>query len=90
MQLYHSQWLGLADMIAKFTLGPARLLGLAKGTLAVGADADVTVLQPDREWVFDKTRSASKALNSPFHGWPLKGKATATIVGGRKAWVEAS
>jgi dihydroorotase len=90
MQLYHSKRLGLADMIAKFTLGPARLLGLAKGTLAVGADADVTVLQPDREWVFDKTRSASKALNSPFHGWPLKGKATATIVGGRKAWVEAS
>ncbi|HWH69305.1 MAG TPA: amidohydrolase family protein, partial [Candidatus Sulfotelmatobacter sp.] len=71
----------------KFTVGPARLLGLAKGTLSVGADADVTVLEPDREWVFDKSASASKSLNSPFYGWPLKGKASATIVGGKKAWV---
>ncbi len=88
MQLYHSKRLGLAEVIAKFTVGPARLLRLAKGTLAVGADADVTVLDPERAWVFDKSSSASKSLNSPFHGWPLKGKAVATIVGGRKAWVE--
>jgi len=90
MQLYHSKRLGLADLIAKFTVAPARLLGIAKGTLSVGADADVTVLDPDRSWVFDKNARSSKSLNSPFHGWPLKGKATATIVGGRKAWVETT
>jgi len=88
MQLYHAKRLGLADVIAKFTVAPARLLRIAKGTLSVGADADVTVLDPNREWAFDKSLSASKALNSPFYGWPLKGKAIATIVGGRKAWVE--
>src|ERR1043166_1995439 len=41
MQLYHTQRLGLADVIAKFTMAPARLLNLKKGTLALGADADV-------------------------------------------------
>ena len=75
-------------MIAKYTVGPARLLHLPKGTLSVGADADLTVFDPDREWAFERGRSASKAANSPFFGWSLRGKAVATIVGGRKAWVE--
>jgi dihydroorotase len=88
MQLYHSRRLGLADLIAKFTVAPARLLRLPKGTLSVGAAADVTVFDPDREWVFERGRSASKSANSPFYGWPLRGKAVATIVGGRKAWIE--
>ena len=88
MQLYHTRRLGLADLIAKFTVGPARLLRLAKGTLSVGADADVTVLDPNRDWIFDKATSASKSSNSPFYGWPMKGKAVATIVAGNKAWVE--
>jgi dihydroorotase len=88
MQLYHTKRLGLTDLIAKFTTSPARLLRLAKGTLSVGADADVTVFAPHQEWVFERNATAGKSLNSPFYGWPLKGKAMATIVGGRKAWVE--
>ena len=88
MQLYHSKRLGLPDLIAKFTVAPARLLKLPKGTLSVGAEADVTVFDPERKWVFERGGSASKASNSPFFGWPLRGKAVATIVGGRKAWVE--
>ena len=66
-------------MLAKFTVGPARLLHLAKGTLNVGADADLTVLDPDYNWVFEAEETASKSLNSPFYGWPLKGKAMTTI-----------
>jgi dihydroorotase len=63
------------------------LLRLAgKGTLSVGADADVTVFAPDLEWVFTKEQTASKSFNSPFYGWTLKGKAVATIVGGRVVW----
>lgn len=88
MRLYHTRRLPLADILAKFTVGPARLLRLAKGTLSVGADADVTVLDPDRVWTFDKTSSASKSINSPFCGWPLKGRATVTIVGGQLVWTE--
>jgi dihydroorotase len=85
-QLYHTRRLSLPDLIAKFTVAPARLLGLPRGTLSVGAVADVTLLDPDREWVFDQGASASKSRNTPFGGWPLKGRAVATIVGGRKAW----
>jgi len=88
MQLYQSDRMKLPDVIAKFTTGPARLLGLNKGTLNLGADGDVTVFDPERQWVFDKDETASKSLNSPFYQWSLRGKAVATIVGGRKAWVE--
>jgi len=88
MQLYHTQRLSLMDMIAKFTINPAKLLRLNKGTLDVGADGDVTVFDPDQLWQFDKASSASKSSNSPFYGWTLKGKAVATIVAGKKVWVE--
>jgi dihydroorotase len=86
MQLYHSGRLGLADVVAKFTSAPARLLGLPKGSLSVGADADITVFDPNQEWVFEREGTASKSMNSPFFGWRLKGKALATIVGGGKIW----
>jgi dihydroorotase len=86
MQLYHAKRLGLSDLIAKYTVAPAKLLRLAKGTLSLGADADVTVFDPGREWVFERDASASKSLNSPFLGWKLKGRAVATIVGGKKVW----
>jgi len=88
MQLYHSKRLDLAKLIAKYTIAPARLLGLGKGTLNVGADADITIIDPDREWVFESTASASKSRNSPFYGWRLKGKGVATIIGGKKVWTE--
>jgi dihydroorotase len=90
MQLVHAKRLSLADLIAKFTVNPARLLNLSKGTLSVGADADVTVIDPDCEWVFRVEDSASKSKNSPFFGWKLKGKAVATIVAGKIVWSEKS
>lgn len=88
MQLVHTGRLSLPDVIKKFTSAPARLLGLAKGTLKPGADADVTVLDPDRSWHFTREESASKSHNSPFHNWPLKGRAIYTIVGGQVVWRE--
>ena len=48
----------------------------------------MTVFDPDREWIFDAAASASKSKNSPFHGWTLKGRAVATIVAGKKVFVE--
>ena len=86
MQLVHTKRISLADMIAKFTVNPARLLNLSKGTLSAGADADVTVFDPDCEWVFRAVDSVSKSRNSPFFGWKLKGRAVATIVGGKIVW----
>ncbi len=84
MQLHHTERLSLVDILAKFTVAPSRLLRLNKGTLSVGADADVTIFDPDREWVFAREATASKSFNSPFYGWPLKGKPVATIVGGKQ------
>ncbi len=83
MQLVHTKRISLADMIAKFTINPARLLNLNKGTLSVGADADVTVFDPDAEWIYEREASASKSRNNPFFGWKLKGRVAATIVAGK-------
>ena len=56
--------------------------------MKVGADADVTVIDLEREWVFERGDSASKSVNSPFYGWPLKGRAVRTMVGGKTVWNE--
>lgn len=88
MQLYHTKRISLSDLIAKYTTAPARLLNLKKGTLSVGAEADVTVFAPDQEWTVEAGSSASKSKNSPFYGWTLKGKAVRTIVAGKTVWSE--
>ena len=89
MQLVHTKRISLAEMIAKYTVNPARLLNLPKGTLSMGADADVTVIDTEQEWVYRQEDSASKSKNNPFFGWKLKGKAVMTIVGGEVVWSEA-
>ena len=63
--------------------GPARALGLPGGTLAVGADANITVIDLDREWTVDPAAFKSLSRNTPFAGWGLKGRAVATIVRGK-------
>jgi dihydroorotase len=83
MQLHHNGLLPLLEVIRKYTTAPAQLLKLPKGSLQPGADADVTVIDPNREWVWTPADTASKSKNSPFYGWPLKGSAVATIVGGK-------
>ena len=86
LELVRKKIISLPQLIGKFTAAPARLLRLSKGTLAVGADADITIINPEREWTYDVNESASKSRNSPFHGWKLKGMAVSTIVGGKVVW----
>ncbi len=73
-------------MIAMMTINPARILGLNKGTLSVGADADITIIHPSQTWTVDVTKFKSKSRNCPFNGWRLNARATKTIVGGRVLW----
>jgi len=84
--LVEAEVLSLSQAIARLTCEPARVFNLPKGTLSVGADADVTIVDPTREWVVDVKRFASKSRNSPFHGWKLRGEVLATIVGGKVVW----
>jgi dihydroorotase len=84
--LVEGEVLTLSQAIARLTCEPARIFNLPKGTLSVGADADVTILDPTREWLVDVKRFASKSRNSPFHGWKLRGEVLATIVGGKVVW----
>ncbi len=74
--------LTLNDAIAKITINPARLLKLKKGALSEGADADITIIDPEKEWVVDVNNLKSKSKNTPFVEWKMKGKAVMTIVGG--------
>ncbi len=74
--------LTLPDLIEKMTVNPARILHIPKGTLAIGADADITVIDPEKKWTVDRTLFRSRGKNTPFQDWTLKGKAVLTIVGG--------
>jgi len=88
MALHHTGRLALGPLLAKLTCHPARLLRLAdgRGELKVGGPADVTMFDPDVAWICDRTDTASKSQNNPFHGWHLRGRPSLTIVGGRIAW----
>ncbi|MDW8217443.1 MAG: dihydroorotase [Acidobacteriota bacterium] len=81
-QLYWRQGISLMRVIELFSTGPARAFNLPGGTLQIGRPADMTILDIHRETVVDVRRWASKARNSPFDGWRLKGAPVMTLVGG--------
>jgi dihydroorotase len=84
--LHRRKALSLPQIIAMLTVNPAGLLNLDRGTLSPGAAADITILDPDHAWTYDKAESPSLSRNTPFHGMPLRGRALATIVGGKVVW----
>ena len=84
--LVHPGVLTLSQAMGKLTSEPARILKLPKGRIAEGADADLTIFDPTREWEVDAGAFASKSRNTPFHGWRLKGQTVATLVAGKVVW----
>ncbi len=76
----HLDW---PKALAKMTINPAQVLRINKGTLQLGADADVTIIDPDLRWTVEAEQFRSKSTNSPFIGWELKGRATTVLVSGR-------
>ena len=71
-----------SEMLALMTVNPARIIGVDKGTLTPGKQADVTILDPDAQYTVDTSQFVSKSRNCPYHGWTLKGQVAYTIVGG--------
>ncbi len=82
LRLYHEGILSLPQIIAKYTVQPANILGVPYGTLRVGGSADVTILDPDYTYEVEATALRSRSKNSPFLGWHLRGAAVATLVSG--------
>jgi dihydroorotase len=76
----------LDTLVAAMSVNPARILGVEGGSLALGAVADVTVIDPQRVWKVEAARMQSKSRNTPFEGMEMRGRAIVTIVGGRVVW----
>jgi dihydroorotase len=79
----HIDWMRLIELMSTAS---ARIVRLDRGTLQEGAPADVTIIDPEREWKIDIARFVGKSRNCPFGGWDVKGRAIATIVGGEVKW----
>jgi dihydroorotase len=86
LELVHDGVVSPKRWVESLTIAPAKLLGVPFGTLKVGADADVTVLDPKAAWTLTPELVASKSHNSPFLGRKLRGRVRATIVGGHLAY----
>ena len=83
MSLVHSGAIGLPLLIEKLTIAPARFLRRDDlGTLRQGASADITIIDPDAEWVVDTAKFASKGKNTPLQGATLRGRVWTTVVAG--------
>jgi dihydroorotase len=76
----HLNW---PQAIAKLSTNPARILGLEKGTLQIGADADVTIIDPHERWTVDPDQFRSQSGNCPLRGQQLTGRARQVLVGGK-------
>lgn len=72
--------------IESLTSAPARIMGLPAGSLQPGIRADITVIDPSRQWHFTKENNLSLSANSPFFGRPLRGCASSVLVDGRLAY----
>lgn len=81
--LYHTGEMDLSDILKKMTFNPACILGIPKGRLSLGGEADFTIFDPNETWTVDPEQFASKGRNTPFAGRELKGKVKYTIVGGK-------
>ena len=82
--------LSFSQLIEKMSANPAKLLGIPAGTLAVGAPADIALVDLNREWTVDVDRLHGKSKNTPFKGMTLTGKVVKTFLGGEVVFDEAA
>lgn len=80
---YHSGLLSPVEFIKRFTVAPASILNIPRGSVSIGDIADITIINPDSAWIYDVSTSFSKSKNSPFHKRKFKSRVTHTIVNGK-------
>jgi dihydroorotase len=90
LTLVHRGEMDLVNLVAKLTEGPASVLGRAPATLRAGMPADIVIFDPDRSWVVDPKKMASKGRNTPVAGQQLKGQVMMTLVRGQIAFRRGS
>jgi len=92
MSLVHNGEVDLNTLISKLTYEPAKIIGCGSelGTLKAGSPANITIFDPNREWIVNSSSFASKGKNTPFDGYQFKGKVVATIVDGRIVYKDES
>jgi dihydroorotase len=88
-ELVHKANFPLMRLVEAMSTKPCQILGLDGGTLREGSRADVTVIDPDAEWVVQPEKFRSKGKNTPYAGWKLKGKVVMTICGGQVVFRDA-
>jgi dihydroorotase len=86
LRLVEDVQMPLDRLVAAMSTNPAHILNISGGSLAVGAVADVTVVDPLRPWTVEAARFRSKGRSTPFDGMRMQGQAVLTIVGGRIVW----
>jgi len=82
-ELADKGYLSTPDLLRKLSANPAKIVGLKPNSLNEGETADITIFDPDKQWVVKKDKFLSKSKNSPFVGRRLKGKVMATVMAGR-------
>jgi dihydroorotase len=87
-ELYHTGEMSLEDIIRKLTFSTAQILNISKGTLKPGLDADIAVIDLEREWLVNAANFYSKGKNTPFDGKKLKGKVVMTMVSGNIRYLQ--
>jgi dihydroorotase len=92
MGLVHRGQISLIQLISKLTCEPASVIGRngELGVLKAGAPANITILDPDREWTVNSRSFASRGRNTPFDGYKFKGKVMATIARGKIVYIDDS
>jgi dihydroorotase len=90
MSLVHKGGISLNTLISKLTYEPARIIGRDSelGILKVGALANITMFDPNLEWIVDSGNFTSKGKNTPFDGYKFKGKVMATMVNGKIVYMD--
>ena len=82
LELFHNKSIPLNTLIASITCNPSKILGIDKGSLSVGKDADICVIDINKPWVVKKENLKSKSKNTPIEGRKLQGKVTHTFIKG--------